>query len=258
MQIQRWLSTVRIDMKRLYAFLLTAALLVTGGYASDYIVQGKGASTKASQLSRILKILLTPCSYTYSSCRNPYLDVVFALDASSSINSTQFQTQKDASKFIATIVNIFRRIRPGGSRVGALTFADDVMRKFELNEHTDLASVIAYIDAIDQSGGLTNGKLALETAQLMFEEFFVKENVKLIWLLTDGVFTHGSPRLRATHIKKLGWFICVIGIGNNVNDEELKAIASPGCYFKYRSFPEYLQVVGLARSQLQTRVYGGF
>ncbi|XP_013397909.1 uncharacterized protein LOC106164515 [Lingula anatina] len=243
-------------MKRFCALILTAALLLNEWCVVNSIPRGNGTSTTASQLSDILKKIVSHCTTEQTNSKNSDLDIVFVLDSSSSIYDTEFKVQKYATKMIAEFIDRHCPIAPDGTRVGALTFATDVEREFELNEHTDLATVKAYIDAIDNRKGATNIKLALETAQLMFEDFFLEENSKLIWLLTDTMSNLGDPRPRATSIKKQGWTICVVSIGSHGDVYGIDDIASPGCVVKFGSFTEYAKVARKAQGQDQTDIYG--
>ncbi|XP_013419901.1 uncharacterized protein LOC106180460 [Lingula anatina] len=229
-------------MKGFCALILTAVLLLNEGYVANSVPWSKGRSTTASELAHILVTVAAPCTFKQTNCKNPALDIVFALDSSSSIDDTEFKVQKYATQLIAEFIDKHGLIAPDGTRVGALTFSTDVVREFELNEYTDLATIKAYIDAIDNRVGATNIKLALETAQLMFEDFFLEESQKIIWLLADRVYNLGDPRPRATSMKKQGWIICVVVIGNHGNVDEIADIASPGCAVKFGSFTEYAKV----------------
>ncbi|XP_013391337.1 uncharacterized protein LOC106159571 [Lingula anatina] len=238
-------------MERLYVLILTAALLLAEGYAQIDLIQNVGAALQAARLANTLTKVLSPCSVRDAACKVTNVDVVLALDASGSIDDAEFTSAKDASKIIVETIDISHPILPGGTRVGALKFTRGVVREFELNEHTSLASVKTNIDSIQNGNGLTNIQLALETSQLMIEKDFVEENNELIWLLTDGQSTVGNPIPRATNIKKLGWTICVVAIGNNVNDAEINAIASPDCVFKFGDFAQYVKVATLALNRIQ-------
>ncbi|XP_013419902.1 uncharacterized protein LOC106180461 [Lingula anatina] len=243
-------------MKRFWALILAAALLLNEWCVVNSVPRRNGTSTTASELSGILKKIVSPCTTEQTNCNNPDLDIVFALDSSSSINDTEFKAQKYATNMIAEFIDRHSPIAPDGTRVGALTFATDVVREFELNEHTGLESVQGYIDAIGRRMGGTNTKLALETAQLMFEDMFLEESWKLIWLHTDSMSNLGDPRPRATSIKKQGWIICVVVIGNHENVDGIDDIASPGCVVKFGSFTEYAKVAKKAQGPDQFDEFG--
>ncbi|XP_013400119.1 sushi, von Willebrand factor type A, EGF and pentraxin domain-containing protein 1-like [Lingula anatina] len=234
-------------MKRFCALILTATLLLN---------EGNGISTTVNELSDILKKIVAPCTTEQANCKNPALDIVFALDSSSNINDTEFKMQKNATKAIADFIDRHSPITPDGTRVGALTFATDVVREFELNEHTGLEDVLGYIYEINNRMGDTNIELALETAQLMFEDFFLEESPKLIWLHTDGVSNLGDPIPRATSIKNQGWTMCVVSIGNHADVDGIDDIASPGCVVKFGSFTEYANVARMALGQPQIDILG--
>ncbi|XP_013419903.1 uncharacterized protein LOC106180462 [Lingula anatina] len=224
-------------MERFCALILLAVLLLSECCVVNSIPQGEGTSTLTS-LSGILQKIVSPCTSNQANCNIPDFDIVFALDSSSSIDDTEFNIQKYATKMIAEFINRHSPITPDGTRVGALTFATDVVREFELNEHTDLATVQGHIDAIHKRMGATNTKKALQTAKLMFEDFFIENKQKLIWLFTEGLFNQGDPRPTATQIKEQGWIICVVVIGNHGNVDGIDDLASPGCVVEIGNFAE--------------------
>ena len=46
-----------------------------------------------------------------------------------------------------------------------------------------------------------------------------------------------------------GATVCAIGVGNRINMNEIRAIASPGCAFKVSSFTSYVRVMKIANAE---------
>jgi len=85
------------------------------------------------------------------------LDIVFVLDESGSIGSTEFAQVKT---FLQKLVGRLD-IDSGSTRVGLVTYATTVRTRFDLNDHTTVASVQSAISRLTYSGGSTNTDRAL-------------------------------------------------------------------------------------------------
>ena len=80
------------------------------------------------------------CSVMFTGCGNILLDIVFLLDASGSVGTTNFQKQKE---FVNKIANTFE-IGPNNVQIGITTFSTGVHNQWDLNAyHAKSALLIA-------------------------------------------------------------------------------------------------------------------
>ena len=112
-------------------------------------------------------------------------DIIFVLDKSGSIRSTNFELVK---KFLSQLVGRLD-IDSGNTRVGLVTFATRVGFSFNLDEHTTVASVQAAILSLPYSRGKTNtaGALAYVRSYMLKPAAGDRGNVpNIVAVITDG------------------------------------------------------------------------
>ncbi|KAK2157693.1 hypothetical protein LSH36_186g01011 [Paralvinella palmiformis] len=158
-------------------------------------------------------------------CDGKPADVVFALDASSSIWQLDFTKQLS---FVEDVVSIFE-ISDNATRVGVLTYADRVRRHFHLHKHTDGAELRAAIGEIEQSGGNTNTAAAIRAIR---KHYFAPRRsrpdvVHIGIVITDGRSDNPKETARQARMaRKEGIHLFAVGVGKHVDQRELYNIAS--------------------------------
>ncbi|WAQ95807.1 MATN1-like protein [Mya arenaria] len=175
-------------------------------------------------------------------CNNILCDVAFVIDSSRSIWNPNFKTQLE---FIKHLVEKFV-VSKNNTHVAALTFSDKVVQQFHFNAVQDKDRILSQLTAIRQDDGyhtLTHTALEATMTDLFAQETGARDNVPHIAIvLTDGKATYGAATLQAADdVKQSGIKILTVGIGNQVDDEELKAVASPPAsnnYFKIKNFDD--------------------
>jgi len=98
----------------------------------------------------------------YSGCFGNSLDIVFALDASGSIGSRNYQ---DMLQFVGNVImsmTIRSSQTPNGNQVGLVIFSDHATPEFYLNTFTDKTLMLAAID-VPYTTGRTNVADALRS-----------------------------------------------------------------------------------------------
>ena len=166
--------------------------------------------------------MLFPC---VSDC-GAKVDMVFVVDASTSVTEFNFQVVKD---FIIDFLSE-AGIDDGSVRVGVITFSDDDYLQFHLNAYGDKMSLLRAIDGIPYKQGSTNTADALLT---MWSEMFTAGNgdragvPNVAIVITDGVSNINSRRTipEAEQARADGIHIYSIGIGLT-DTTELDGIAS--------------------------------
>ncbi|XP_063435027.1 collagen alpha-1(XII) chain-like isoform X1 [Mytilus trossulus] len=158
-------------------------------------------------------------------CGGKPADVFFLLDTSGSILPSDFKKQLD---FVGTVVGMFD-ISPDKTRVGVSTFSHEYNPMFGLEQYHDKDSLLGAIQSVPYSGGGTDTGHALK--QLREREFsrqFTRPSVAhIIIVLTDGLSRFpDQTRKQAAMIKKTGSYVFAVGIGNNIDQNELSNIAS--------------------------------
>ena len=158
-------------------------------------------------------------------CGGRPAEIVFALDASGSIWGPDFKRQL---QFIQDLVGVFE-VSPAMARIGVLTFSSTPQQEFLLDKYTDARHVRRAISEITQRRGDTATSKALST---MTNEFFTAEHtrtgvVKIGVVITDGKSDDAAATQReAKAARAAGIHLFAIGVGSQVDERELKAIAS--------------------------------
>lgn len=155
-------------------------------------------------------------------------DFILVLDESGSLTNTQFAQLKD---FAVSFVNSLT-IGADDSQVGITMFATNARNIINLSG--DQASIINAINGITKLGGNTCIGCGLFFADTMFQNFGRADAIPIVLVLTDGVNTRPAPASSAAAnlasainaLETRGVIRIAIGVGNNVNQNEINAIAS--------------------------------
>jgi uncharacterized repeat protein (TIGR01451 family) len=175
-------------------------------------------------------------SVTVTSVTNPTLsqscglDIALVFDGSGSIGDTAYDQMQSA---FVDFVNAFLPGTP--TEMGIVEFASgSVLRQGFTNNKTTLINEINE-NRVQPGGQSTNWKDGLLTAHNIFPN---RANPDLIVLASDG--NPNKPNdstalsdavTQANHIKTDGIRIITIGIGNQLNPDNLKAISSADAYY---------------------------
>ncbi|KAK7116181.1 cartilage matrix protein-like [Littorina saxatilis] len=159
-------------------------------------------------------------------CSEKVADVVFLLDSSYSIWQYQFQTQLS---FLKNMVNSFT-IGSNNIRVGVATFSTNVRLDVALNEHMkkhDLQRAIGQLQYM--AGGTRTG----DAIRFAHTQMFTPAKGSRPWaahiaiLITDGLsYRPNETSLQASIARSKGIEMFAIGVGEGVDETELRAIAS--------------------------------
>merc|ERR1712013_519774 len=173
------------------------------------------------------EITETSCSEAQKFKCDNIVDVGFILDSSGSLRG-DYQTEKN---FLKSLAEAFA-ISYHGSRQSVVTFGYNTKLSIRFKDHTERAAFNAAVDSIPLMGSSTRIDRALRQAQ---REMFTKENgarvtsPKVLILLTDGSQSRGqgaeNPSDIAAQLRASGVNMIVIGIGSQINKQELDRIA---------------------------------
>ncbi|KAL4223789.1 hypothetical protein ACF0H5_017255 [Mactra antiquata] len=160
-------------------------------------------------------------------CGKP-ADIAFIVDSSASIWIYNFYKQIE---FVKKLITMFD-IRPDGTQVAAITFADKIGHEFFFTTEQTKESLIAQVQNISHASGETT--LTHDALESMRTELFAPGNgarpgvPKICILLTDGASTYPERTFsQAKAAKNEGIEIIGIGIGSKVNKAELQQVVSP-------------------------------
>ena len=176
----------------------------------------------------------------FAECGSSPADIVFLLDSSVSVGTTNFEKQIN---FVADFAGTFD-IASNAVRVGVVTFASVANNEFNLNTFKSRGETINAINNIEYIFGGTRTDLALK---------YAVENSFSIWagdrpdvpniliVITDGKSNEPElTRQEADILHQLGVKVFAIGIGTGVDDTELGHIASAEQYvFKIENFDAF-------------------
>ncbi|XP_036362498.1 cartilage matrix protein-like [Octopus sinensis] len=181
-----------------------------------------------------LKSFVSP--YEEILCQDP-ADIVFVLDSSRSVTQTDFKKELD---FVSSFVKDMD-ISSNKIQIGVVTFSDNVKTEFELNKFSQKQDIQNAVSNIAHRGGSTNTWLALK--HIRTESFITDHGgrvgiPKIVILVTAGGSNGKSKTLneaKLLHNDPLRVF--TVAVGNKVDDDELRAIASkPENAFKVSDF----------------------
>jgi len=155
--------------------------------------------------------------------------MVFMLDQSGSVGQTNHDL---AIQFIMNVVQFFT-ISPDTTRVGFVAYESRSFIEFDLNDYTNLNSLLNRIRGIHYSGGGTATHLALNSAAHILDPANNRGArqasvgiPKIAILITDGKSSSQSQTTQAAdNIKSQGVQVYTIGIANP-DVSELQIISS--------------------------------
>lgn len=167
------------------------------------------------------------------------IDLVFVLDESGSIGDTN---SKNVKVFVHNFTQTLLRSTTV-NRVGIITFSSREQLHISLNSNIKKSELLANITNLPYgSGGSTETALGLELMrrQEWREEISV---LRLAIVVTDGRSSNASATLaaaQAVHDHEPPIVVYAIGVGNDIDQEELQKIASGEEFTYLDSFDENL------------------
>ncbi|XP_070183069.1 cartilage matrix protein-like [Littorina saxatilis] len=158
-------------------------------------------------------------------CKDNPADIYFLLDCSSSVWIVDYDKQLE---FVVSLVNHFH-IDPNATRVGLGIFSDDFRPVIDIGGYPDKDTLIRAIRATPYLSGNTYTDKGLRGLRTQgFRSGVVRPNVtKIGVVVTDGRSRHRSNTVaEATLAREENIWLFAIGVGDNVDKEELSTIAS--------------------------------
>ena len=187
---------------------------------------GKNLDKICSLLLRLIRvefyiILLLFCDFSVAACDTDtnaaMLSIVFLLDASASIGSSNFATMKTSAASAAVT------FATTGARVGVVVFGSSASVVVPLQEWENTAQLHTDIENIGYSGGDTATAEGIETSASALGS----EGMRIIILFTDGESNNWEAAENAANTaKQEGISIYAGGIGDSVNEDELNSLVS--------------------------------
>ena len=181
--------------------------------------------------------------YFFAECGFKPVDMIFVLDASGSVRYTDFE--KELS-FVQKFAEEFD-IGPLHTQIGVITYNGNVYDHVHLHTFTDKSSLINGITNIPYYGGGTETADALNVA---LTQGFAQRNgdrdhvTNILIVVTDGY--SNDPQQTATMAKQVhnaGIETIAVGVGTNVNYDEMRVIASDPKYVFHVSTYNALQTL---------------
>ncbi|XP_076349636.1 integrin alpha-M-like isoform X2 [Tachypleus tridentatus] len=175
------------------------------------------------------------------------LEMVFVIDRSSSISSTDLNRAKVFLNYLVDQFGVNNTVNKGGTRLAAVTFGTKAELLFNLNNKSvdtpDKAKTI--INKIPPAGGGSDMGDAFSKVFVDVTPVLRKEAKRALFLVTDGEPTDQdiSPEEYISNLKKGKDFeIFIIGIGTTINPQRLRAMVSEPSkhhYFQLQKFEDF-------------------
>lgn len=151
------------------------------------------------------------------------LDLVFALDSSTSVGSDSFTM---LTSFVADIVSQFN-IGPTATQVGVVRFSFSVSDEILLGSVTDPMQLMTQILGIQYIPGGTLTHLGIENAHNQITNFGRAGFKKVLIVATDGAASNPTLTVEEAGLaKEDGITVIALGIGDQIVLSELMNIAS--------------------------------
>jgi len=202
------------------------------------LVQNKTAAPKTVYVGAAVTVTLSLSAVGQCDAASSPIDALLVLDRSGSMSSDRKlqKAQEAAKQFVAQL--------SGADQVGIASFAstNDGKLNQALTSNKDLANQA--IDSLKASGS-TNIKEGLEIAEKALANHQAN-HAPVIILLSDGIHNETAVAelaTAATRIKKAGVRIITIGLGNQVDEKQLKQIASSTDDYYYAPLPDDLNKI---------------
>jgi len=152
------------------------------------------------------------------------MDIHFILDSSSSIYVRDYDQEL---QFVRDVVSRLD-VSPRATRVGVLTFSDDLTRPtIGLNQYSTKGDVLGAInvETLPYRTGFTNTDLAIR--HVWEDPEFRQDITKVMVVVTDGGSrSPGATAQEARLAREQGFYMFVVGIGQFLEESEWRSIAS--------------------------------
>ena len=161
-------------------------------------------------------------------CQIRGLDLIFVLDSSGSVGSSNFR------RVINFAVNLVRQLEigPRNTQVGLIRFASSASALFHLNTYQNKSNLLRAISAVRFISGGTNTAVALDTLLSEFSTVYgarpLQDGIpRVAIVVTDGHSNNPTATIAAAnniHASNIKAY--AVGVGSNILSTELNAIAS--------------------------------
>ena len=162
---------------------------------------------------------------SFTGCNNKPADIYFVMDASSSIGRQNYKKQK---RFLVNLARQFD-IGKDKTRVGVISFSNSYKVSIPLGSANDINSLSRAIHNIPYIRGGTHTAAALKYIKNFgFSSTIARRDAsQIVIVLTDGYSRDPfSTKQEAKKLHDAGITTFVIGIGNGIDMDELRGIAS--------------------------------
>ena len=151
------------------------------------------------------------------------IDLIAVIDSSGSISPDDFETVKE---FVLKFTNEFQ-IGPNRARFGVITFSNDARVNINLGEINAAFEFRKAVNQIQFQPGLTNTATAIELARQQFRQNGQQDTPHVLLVVTDGRSNDRDATLQAAaNTRAHDIEVFTIGVGSNVDTDELNAVAS--------------------------------
>ena len=151
------------------------------------------------------------------------IDFMLVIDSSSSIGNNNFNILK---QFLNDLVERYE-VGVNSAHFGAVRYSTSAAVVVTLGSIKSLNALQTALSSISYISGSTNTAEAIQLAKQQFIINGRPEIPQVMIILTDGESDDSeATRTAASQSRQSGVEIFVVGIGNNVNDDELKDIAT--------------------------------
>ncbi|XP_061183369.1 CD109 antigen-like [Saccostrea echinata] len=159
-------------------------------------------------------------------CTEPSADIVFVLDSSGSIGSSNFQS---ILSFVRDMTSSFD-FSNGKTKVSVVTFSSRVYEAFPLNAYQSASAIADAVSRVPYYAGGTDTASALryvENYSFIASKGAAMNSSRIVIVITDGQSNDpAATKIAAEALRSIGVTTYSIGIGSGIGQRELENIAS--------------------------------
>lgn len=198
-----------------------ATEVVTIFDASDLSSFGELSKGICNGKLKIIILLSNVCAFLVPSCQNPPMDIIFALDASDTLE----RTESTVHNFVVD-VGLNYKISEENTRIGVIHYTSIAEVVIPLGHFIQLHKLSERIFDAHYTGGVADQALAIVTAQQEFISTGRSEAKHVLILITNSTVNDFAETHRAAELaKEMKIEIFLLHIGESA--EELNIVSDP-------------------------------
>lgn len=166
------------------------------------------------------------------------LDVLVVIDESGSISSQEYAAVIAAGQSFVEAIDAADGAddsQLAAARIGVVKYSSTASLRLPLS-HGNFNNAALTLSNRYFPGGSTNTAQALEAAYQHLQSYARPNAARAVVLMTDGYPTTSGSIGKAQQLRAAGVRVFVVGVGTDLNPQEMTSVADPGAYYPVADF----------------------